>query len=60
MPLGKDGIYRSKVFPGLWLDVKAMLDGDLKRVFAVVQQGVESREHREFVARLQARAKGKS
>lgn len=37
-----------------------MLDGDLKRVFAVVQQGVESREHQEFVARLQARAKGKS
>jgi Uma2 family endonuclease len=50
------GILRSKVFPGLWLDVPALLRGDLATVLAVVQQGVASKEHAAFVARLNARA----
>jgi Uma2 family endonuclease len=51
LPVGPDGILRSTVFPGLYLDVNAMLRGDLARVFAVVQQGLDSPEHAEFVAR---------
>ena len=53
-PLAADaaGWYRSEVFPGLWLDAAAMLTGDLARVIAVVQQGVNSAEHAEFVQRL--------
>jgi hypothetical protein len=47
------GTLRSPVFPGLWLDVGALLDGNLQRVLEVVQQGVAAPEHLEFVARLQ-------
>ena len=50
---GADGILRSEVFPGLWLDPAALLRGDLATVLAVVRQGVDSPEHADFVARLQ-------
>jgi Uma2 family endonuclease len=49
-----DGILRSAVFPGLWLDAPALLRGDMPRVLAVVQQGVASPEHADFVRQLQA------
>ena len=29
-PIGEDGLYRSSVFPGLWLDPVALLDGDTR------------------------------
>jgi Uma2 family endonuclease len=44
-----DGIYRSEVFPGLWLDPVAAIGGDVSRVLEVVQQGLASPEHAEFV-----------
>jgi Uma2 family endonuclease len=50
---GPDGILRSTVFPGLYLDAAAMLRGDLAGVFAVVQQGLDTPEHAAFVADLQ-------
>ncbi len=50
---GADGILRSVVFPGLWLDPAALVSGDSARVLAVLQQGIGSAEHAEFVARLQ-------
>jgi Uma2 family endonuclease len=53
MPPSPDGIYRSAAFPGLWLDPVALLKGDLARVLAVVQEGVKSAEHAEFVAGLE-------
>jgi hypothetical protein len=49
---GPDGILRSEVFPGLWLDPRALLAADLPRVLAVLQQGLASPEHAAFVARL--------
>ncbi len=52
LPLGPDGILRSRVFPGLWLDAAAMLRGDLAAVLEVVGQGLRSAEHAEFVAGL--------
>lgn len=52
---GSDGIRRSEVFPGLWLDGSALLAGDMARVNAVLQQGLQSPEHARFVAELQAR-----
>ena len=58
LPLGEDGIYRSVVFPGLWLDQAALLRGDLATVAQVLQQGITSPEHAGFVARLQAKAAG--
>jgi Uma2 family endonuclease len=47
-----DGIFRSEVFPGLWLDAAALVRNDRKAVQAVLQQGLDSPEHAEFVARL--------
>jgi Uma2 family endonuclease len=46
------GLLCSKVFPGLWLDPAALVRGDLATVLAVVQQGIASRQHAAFVARL--------
>lgn len=47
-----DGILRSEQFPGLWLDAAAMTSGHLKRVIQVLQQGLASAEHAEFVSQL--------
>jgi Uma2 family endonuclease len=54
VPQPADGIYRSAVFPGLWLDAAALLSGDLARVLAVLQQGLQTPEHQQFVERLAA------
>jgi Uma2 family endonuclease len=53
---GADGIIRSEVFPGLWLDPAALVAGDSARVFAVAQLGHASPEHAAFVAELRNRA----
>lgn len=54
VPLEADdeGIVHSQVFPGLRLDVAALLRGDLARMLAVAQQGLETEAHQAFVARL--------
>jgi Uma2 family endonuclease len=55
---GADGILRSSVFPGLWLDPSALVRGDLTAAFDALRQGLESDEHKAFVQRLQqARAR---
>ncbi|PSO78195.1 MAG: Uma2 family endonuclease [Cyanobacteria bacterium QH_8_48_120] len=45
----QSGIIRSEVFPGLWLAVSALLDGNMATVLAVVQEGLNSPEHSAFV-----------
>jgi hypothetical protein len=57
--IGDDGLYRSAVFPGLWLDPVALLKGDRRRLRAVVDLGCATPEHAAFVARL-AGARGAS
>jgi hypothetical protein len=52
LPLSPAGYYQSEVFPGLWLDPSAMIRGDLAHVMTVLQQGLASPEHAEFVRRL--------
>ncbi len=47
-----NGICSSQVFPGLWLDREAMVQGNLAQVLAVVQQGLQSPEHQAFVDTL--------
>ncbi|MDB9521672.1 Uma2 family endonuclease [Dolichospermum circinale CS-1225] len=47
-----DNIICSQVFPGLWLDKIALLGGDLGKVLTVVQQGLASPEHEDFISRL--------
>jgi Uma2 family endonuclease len=50
----KQGIWRSRVFPGLWLDGPALFARDSARLMTAVQQGVASPEHAAFVAALAA------
>lgn len=52
LPPGPDGIYRSEIFPGLWLDPAALLKRDGPRLAAVLQQGLATPEHAAFAARL--------
>jgi hypothetical protein len=54
-----DGTLRSEEFPGLWLDIPALLAGDMAKVLATLQQGIASPEHAAFVAKLQKAAKKK-
>jgi Uma2 family endonuclease len=49
---GPDGIYRSEVFPGLWLDPEAFYAEDLDRLVEVLEQGRATPEHAAFVSRL--------
>ena len=44
------GLLHSAVFPGLWLDPAALLRGDMKEVLAALRRGLDSLEHRAFVA----------
>ncbi len=48
----EQGILRSQVFPGLWLSVEALRQRNVVEVVAVVQQGLQTAEHQEFVQRL--------
>ena len=44
-----DGVIKSQVMPGLWLAVPALLSGDMTQVLAVLQAGLNSPEHAEFL-----------
>jgi Uma2 family endonuclease len=55
---GADGVYRSIVLPGLWLDAAALLRGDLVTVGRVAQEGIASAEHAAFVDRLRKNSEG--
>lgn len=50
-----DGVWRSRVFPGLWLDGNALLSGNLRQVLDRLQDGLRSPEHERFVTQLAAR-----
>ena len=53
-PLAADGagVVRSRVFPGLRLAVPALLNGDPAAALRALQAGIDTDEHRRFVARL--------
>lgn len=48
-----DGIIRSRVFPGLWLALEALLNHEMPQVLEVLQAGIRSAEHAAFVGILQ-------
>ncbi len=52
-----DGILRSTVFPGLWLDRAALLCHDFNTLLAVLQRGIDTPEHTAFAEHLR-QAKG--
>lgn len=49
-----DGVFRSLVFPGLWIHGEALLSLDYTQGMAVLAQGLASAEHAAFVSRLAA------
>ena len=49
---GADGLLHSRTFPGLALNVPALLAGDLARVLADQQQCLRSEEHQRFMEEL--------
>ncbi|MGB5595437.1 MAG: Uma2 family endonuclease [Crocosphaera sp.] len=46
------GIIKSEIYTGLWLDINALLRGDLATVLEVLQQGIATPEHQNFVNQL--------
>jgi len=54
-PPDADGIIRSEVFPGLWLDPAAMIALNGRRALEVLRQGLATPEHAAFAAQLAAR-----
>jgi Uma2 family endonuclease len=52
LPQGGDGVVRSAVYPGLWLDVPALLRDDLAAVLVRLDAGMADADHAAFVARL--------
>src|SRR5262249_14152700 len=50
--LSSTGFHKSLVFPGLWLDPAAMIQGDMARVHQVLQQGLTSPEYLEPETKL--------
>ncbi|MGB7518638.1 MAG: Uma2 family endonuclease [Spirulinaceae cyanobacterium] len=46
------GIIKSQVFPGLWLTVSSLLQGDLTKVLAIAKEGINSVEHQGFLQGL--------
>jgi Uma2 family endonuclease len=53
-PLHPDrrGVLRSRVFPGLWLDTRALLRRDVSGMHAVLESGLASPAHARFVDNL--------
>jgi hypothetical protein len=52
-----DGLYRSVIFPGLWLDPKALLKRDRRRLRTVIDLGLATPDHAAFVSRLASTGK---
>jgi hypothetical protein len=55
LPADADGLWRSRIFPGLWLDGQALLAGNLQQVLSRLHDGLHSPEHNQFVAALTER-----
>jgi len=53
-----DDLLRSRVFPGLYLDTKALLSGDLAAVLDAARAGTQTDAHAAFTDRLQQQHDG--
>ena len=50
----EDGVLRSQVLPGFWFRADWCWEGRVAELIELVEEGIASPEHREFVARLTA------
>jgi Uma2 family endonuclease len=48
-PAGSDGIFKSVLFPGLWLDPTGLYAQDARRILRTLRKGLASPEHAAFV-----------
>lgn len=48
----EQGIWRSELFPGLWLDAAAFWNDDLSQLLQTLQQGLATPEHHTFTTQL--------
>lgn len=53
--IAEDDVFRSKVFPGLWLHGSGLLGLDDRLILSAFHCGLQSREHKKFVAQLKRR-----
>jgi Uma2 family endonuclease len=51
-----DGIIRSSTFPGLWLAVPALLEGNMIEVMNILQLGIAEEAHQVFIQDLAGRS----
>lgn len=56
----QEGLIKSRVFPGLWLDTAALLNGQSADVLKQLQRGLATEEHRLFSAQMRSRLEGAS
>jgi Uma2 family endonuclease len=49
LPMDAEGIIRSRAFPGLWLNVRALLANDLAALKSTLERGMKSAEYAAFV-----------
>ncbi len=49
-----DGAIHSKIFPGLWLDIRALIASDEQKVSRTLEKGLKSQEHAAFLRNLAA------
>jgi hypothetical protein len=56
----RNGVWKSRVFPGLWIDGPALLAHDAARLLATAQQGLATPEHAAFARRLKDKRERKS
>jgi Uma2 family endonuclease len=54
LPPDSQGILRSESFPGLWLDPRALIEGNTRRLREILDCGLATPEHSAFVAKLAA------
>lgn len=57
LPTDDEGVVRSGVFPGLWLDIPSLLRRNMAAVLRCLQQGLESKEHAAFVDKLRQKTR---
>lgn len=53
-PPDPDGVWRSQVFPGLWLNIQALLDRDAVALLKSLDAGLASEAHQSFVRQLKS------
>lgn len=53
------GVYQSQAMPALWLDAPSLIAGKVAQVLTVLNKGLATRAHAEFVKRLSRNSRGK-